>query len=110
MIHAVVDTAWVVVGIDQRDNQIPTEFALAQNYPNPFNPTTNIDYSVPNAGPVNLTVYDMNGRVVSELVNKTQSAGNYRVTVDGSSIASGVYFYRLTSGTQSMTKKMTLVK
>ena len=110
MIHAVVDTAWVVVGIDQRDNQIPTEFALAQNYPNPFNPTTNIDYSVPNSGPVNLTVYDMNGRVVSELVNKTQSAGNYRVTVDGSSIASGVYFYRLTSGTQSMTKKMTLVK
>lgn len=109
MIHAVIDTTGAV-SIDQRDNQIPTEFALAQNYPNPFNPTTTIDYSMPESGLVNLTIYDINGRVVSELVNEKQTAGNYRVTVDGSRIASGVYFYRLTNGNLSMTKKMTLVK
>lgn len=110
MIHAVVDTAWVVVGIDTRDNQIPSEFALSQNYPNPFNPTTTIHYSVPKSGQVNLAVYDINGRLINELVNEVQDAGNYRVTVDGHNISSGVYFYRLTSGSFSMTKKMTLVK
>src|SRR4030095_11540119 len=91
-------------------NQIPKEFSLAQNYPNPFNPTTNIKFSVPKAGNVKLVVFDVLGKEVTTLVNGFQTAGNYVVDFNASTLSSGVYFYRLEAGDFTATKKMLLVK
>jgi photosystem II stability/assembly factor-like uncharacterized protein len=92
----------------------PTKFQLSQNYPNPFNPKTLINYSVGSNGnsPVNvkLVVYDITGREVTTLVNETKQPGNYKVTFDGSSYASGVYIYRIEAGSFVEVKKMVLVK
>ncbi|GAB5407647.1 MAG: hypothetical protein BalsKO_00120 [Balneolaceae bacterium] len=88
----------------------PNVFALEQNYPNPFNPSTTISYSVENAGPVSVSVYNVMGQKVAELVNATKTAGSYSVTWDASSVSSGMYFYQLTAGGQTLTKRMTLIK
>ncbi|MBO6652041.1 MAG: T9SS type A sorting domain-containing protein [Balneola sp.] len=88
----------------------PTEFALGQNYPNPFNPTTNIQYSVGEAGPVNITVYNVMGQKVAELLNTTKSAGSYQVSWNATGQASGIYYYRLTAPGQVLTRQMTLIK
>jgi hypothetical protein len=85
-------------------------FWLSQCYPNPFNPRTTIRYEVPGATHVNLTVYDVLGREVSVLVNEKKPSGNYRVKFDGSSLASGVYFYRLQAGDLVATKRFLLLK
>ncbi|MEP2445691.1 MAG: T9SS type A sorting domain-containing protein [Balneola sp.] len=88
----------------------PTEFELGQNYPNPFNPTTNINYSVGEAGPVNITVYNVMGQKVAELLNTTKSAGSYQVSWNATGVASGIYYYRLTAPGQVLTRQMTLIK
>ena len=93
-----------------KEESKPTEFSLSQNYPNPFNPTTQIKYTISQAGSVSLRIYDVLGRLVTELVNKNQDAGNYTVRFDASRFASGVYFYRLESGSFISIKKMMLVK
>lgn len=90
-------------------------FSLEQNYPNPFNPSTTIKYSIPSdanreSSIVSLKVFDILGREVTTLVNKQQNAGNYEVTFDASNLNSGVYFYKLTSGSFSESRKMLLVK
>jgi hypothetical protein len=88
----------------------PTEFTLGQNYPNPFNPTTNINYSVGEAGPVNITVYNTMGQKVAELLNTTKNAGSYQITWNATGVASGIYYYRLTAPGQVLTRQMTLIK
>jgi hypothetical protein len=91
----------------------PQDYKLSQNYPNPFNPTTKIEYSLPNDGFALLTVFDNSGREVSRLVNEFKTSGYYTVSFDGSSLASGSYFYRLeVKGNTEFTqvKKMILVK
>jgi len=85
-------------------------FAVAQNYPNPFNPTTTINFALPEASHVKLVVYDLQGRMVAELVNGTRDAGVHEVTWDASDLASGLYFYRITAGDFNAVKKMMLVK
>ncbi|MFV1884309.1 MAG: T9SS type A sorting domain-containing protein [Balneola sp.] len=85
-------------------------FALSQNYPNPFNPTTTINYSVENAGPVTISVYNLMGQKVAELVNESKAAGSYNVSWNAANAASGMYYYRLEAGGQTMTRKMTLIK
>ena len=85
-------------------------FGLGQNYPNPFNPSTVISYSIPNDGHVTLKVYDDLGRVVATLVDQNQNVGSHSVTFDASHLASGIYFYRLVSGTYVSMKKMLLMK
>jgi hypothetical protein len=92
------------------NSSIIKDFKLAQNYPNPFNPTTKISFSLPSAGFVNLTVYNVAGQVVKELVNEQREAGSYLVEFDGTSLSSGVYYYRLESKGYAVTRKMTLVK
>ena len=82
------------------------DYELSQNYPNPFNPTTIISYQLPKDGHVSLKVYDVLGREVATLVDANQTVGRYNVNFDGSRLASGVYFYRLTSGSYVSTKKM----
>lgn len=90
-------------------------FALSQNYPNPFNPSTYIEYSIPTnvnreSEIVSLVVYDILGKEVATLVNKEQKAGNYKVMFNASSLSSGVYFYRLQSGSFAETKKLVLLR
>jgi len=97
------------VGIDDELDS-PTKFALDQNYPNPFNPTTNIQYSVGEAGPVTITVYNVMGQKVAELLNTTKSAGSYQVSWNATGQASGIYYYRLTAPGQVLTRQMTLIK
>jgi len=88
----------------------PYKYDLSQNYPNPFNPATVISYQIPKAGIVKLIVYDILGREVKVLVNESKPAGSYNVTFDGTSLASGLYLYRITSGNFTETKKMVLLK
>ncbi|MBK7868506.1 MAG: T9SS type A sorting domain-containing protein [Ignavibacteriales bacterium] len=86
------------------------EFKLEQNYPNPFNPTTTISFSLPNDGEVTLHVFDSNGKLVQTLVNGKMNTGLYTFNFDGSKLASGVYFARLSSGKYISTQKMVLLK
>ncbi len=94
----------------------PATFHLSQNYPNPFNPGTRIQFSLPKAERVDISVYDVHGRVVNELVNyKEYAPGTYSVDwnghdSDGKRVASGVYFARMQAGAYSATMKMSLVK
>jgi hypothetical protein len=90
-------------------NLIPTEFALKQNYPNPFNPTTNISFSLPEAGKAELTIYNINGQKVAGFAGD-YDAGRHNVEWDATDLASGVYFYKLVAGNFSDTKKMVLLK
>lgn len=98
------------VGIFVNNTNIPEKFLLFQNYPNPFNPLTKINYELRVTNYVTLNVYDVNGRLVKELVNQKQSAGNYSVDFEGSGLPSGTYIYRLQAGDFSETKKMVLLK
>lgn len=90
--------------------EIPQAFSLEQNYPNPFNPATVIAYQIPVSGVVHVRVYDLLGREIETLVNEFQTAGNYKIVFDASSLANGIYFYKFTAGTFTDTKKMVLVK
>jgi hypothetical protein len=104
---------WLEGGIvsDVEDNTlVPAVYSLEQNYPNPFNPSTVIKYQVPTTGKVMLKIYDLLGKEITTLVNENQNAGYYSVPFDASNLSSGIYFYTLTSGEFSSTKKMTLVK
>lgn len=92
------------------DNRQPLRFELAQNYPNPFNPITTITFTLPRTGAVTLTVYDVLGREVREILDEVRSEGSHTVSFDASSLASGMYFYRLQYGEQSMVKRMILLK
>lgn len=98
------------VGIIQISSEIPDRYSLAQNYPNPFNPSTKINFSVTSPGVVKLTVMDMLGREISTLVNSKMEPGTYNVDFDGAGLTSGVYFYRLETGSFVETKRMVLLK
>jgi hypothetical protein len=100
----------LVVGINDKYPTLPDEYTLSQNYPNPFNPATIINYSIPKAGQVKLTVYNAIGSKVATILNEYKPAGNYSVRFNASSLASGIYFYRLESGNYSMAKKFILLK
>jgi len=105
-----VDTA-VVIGINNNGSVIPDRFGLFQNYPNPFNPNTTIEFDIPNSTNVTIKIYDVLGKIVAVLANNDfKNAGSYKVTWNASTFSSGVYFYRLTAGDFSNTRKMTLIK
>ncbi len=89
---------------------IPSDYSLKQNYPNPFNPSTKISYQLKMNSNVKLVLYDVRGREVSTLINKSQNAGSYEYTFNGENYPSGVYFYKLTAGDFTDTKKMVLIK
>ncbi len=100
-------------GSEEENNtlsELPSSFELLQNYPNPFNPTTIISYSVPKSSHVKLIVYDILGREVKTLVNEFKEPGKYRLEFNASTLASGIYFYRLFSKEFALTKKMMLLK
>ncbi|MFZ2322492.1 MAG: T9SS type A sorting domain-containing protein [Ignavibacteriaceae bacterium] len=91
-------------------DQIPSKFELSQNYPNPFNPVTRIQYSVNSMELVSLKIYDILGNEVATLVNKEQPAGRYELMFNADELSSGIYFYKLQSGSLIQTKKMILLK
>lgn len=96
--------------VDIEDEDVVNRFALSQNYPNPFNPSTNINYTLPAASDVTLTVYNLLGQRVATLVDQRQNAGTYTVRFDASHLASGVYFYMLKAGDLTLQRRMTLIK
>ena len=100
----------VIEGVPNEDAGQPSRFALAQNYPNPFNPATRIGYEVGEAGPVELSVYDVQGRRVAVLVRSVRAAGRYEVVFDARDLPSGVYLYVLRAGTQTFTRTLSLLK
>ncbi|HEY3296691.1 MAG TPA: C25 family cysteine peptidase [bacterium] len=98
------------VSADPSPEALPARYALHQNYPNPFNPTTNIRYELKTDGLTRLSVFNVLGEKVADLVNAKQSAGFYDISFDASALPSGVYFYRLTSGNFTQSAKMILMK
>ena len=106
-------TLFNVLGTDVNNSTtdaIPTAYRLFQNYPNPFNPTTKISYTIPLAGNVVLKIVDLLGREVTTLVNEEKPAGHYTTDWNASKVASGVYFYRIESGSYSESRKLVLIK
>lgn len=90
--------------------RVPDRFGLFQNYPNPFNPVTRIQYRIREDGPVRLVLHDVSGREVVRLVDDVQTQGNHEVRLDGSALSCGIYLYRLESGGETMTRKLTILK
>ncbi|HEX2984702.1 MAG TPA: T9SS type A sorting domain-containing protein, partial [Ignavibacteriales bacterium] len=117
-----ITNEWYYIGNDAADPDIaneeepnltaPKEYSLLQNYPNPFNPSTKIKYSLREPGHVSLTVYDMLGREVKTLINELMSAGEHEVIFNAGelNLSSGIYLYRIKSGSFIQTKKLMLVK
>ncbi|MBD3401696.1 T9SS type A sorting domain-containing protein [candidate division GN15 bacterium] len=100
---------------DTDESLLPRKFSLSQNYPNPFNPTTTIEFSLPVAGPARIDVFNILGQRVTTLIDETLPAGNHETQwhgrdQNGTGVASGVYFYRLTTERYVKTKKMLLLK
>ena len=109
--YAVQELDKMVTAIDLK-NEVSTslDFSLQQNYPNPFNPVTTITYQIPEAGKVELKVFNILGREIAVLVNSEMAAGKYAVKFDGSNFSSGVYFYQLNSSDYVGTKKLLMMK
>ena len=104
----------VLVSNDE-SNQLPTAFSLYNNYPNPFNPMTTIRYNLPDDALVNITIYDMMGRVVKTLINDQQTTGyrslQWNATNDnGAPVSAGLYLYTIEAGQFRQTNKMVLLK
>ena len=104
----IIDTSTTAVYSSLMEN--PKAFTLSQNYPNPFNPTTTIQYSLNKPGLVTLSLYDVNGRELAQLVNEEKQAGFYQVIVDMKYLSSGLYYYTLMTNGQDETKKMMVIK
>jgi len=98
------------VNISKLGTEIPENFSLAQNYPNPFNPSTNIKFDIPKSSFVKIIVYDLTGRETEVLVNQQMQPGSYSAEFNGTSLSSGIYFYKISAGEFTETKKMSLIK
>lgn len=96
--------------VSNEPGETPLSFGLEQNYPNPFNPSTTINYSIAKSGQVSLSVYNLMGQKVAELVNEVKGEGSYNVSWNAAGAASGMYYYRLEAAGQTLTRKMTLIK
>lgn len=94
----------------QRLSLLPKEFDLSLPYPNPFNSSVQVNYSLPDAVNVNLSIYDINGRLVQNLINLQQDAGCYRTVWQGHDIPTGMYVLQLEAGEFIQTRQITLIK
>ena len=92
------------------DDKLPSKYQLSQNYPNPFNPETTIDFRIDPDSHVNISVFDINGNFVQELVNEWKESGSHQVKFSGHSAPSGIYFYKITSKGFTDIRKMTLIQ
>jgi len=98
------------IGITPISNEVPVDFRLEQNYPNPFNPTTNINFSIPKAGFTSIKIYDITGRLVQTLFEEQLAPGSYKAEWNASQMPSGIYIYRIESGSFTQSRKMILIK
>lgn len=99
-----------LTGVEGNNNEMPTVFRLYNNYPNPFNPVTTIKYDVPKNSFVKISVYDVLGKLVTQLVNQDMKPGKYEANWNAENFASGVYFYKFEAETFTDLKKMVLLK
>jgi photosystem II stability/assembly factor-like uncharacterized protein len=99
-----------LVSVTQISTEVPSSINLYQNYPNPFNPETTIKFDITKSGFISLKVYDIAGKEVQNLFTGVKEAGSYQLKFDGANLNSGVYFYRLTTEGNTITKSMVLVK
>lgn len=106
-----------IVPVDVSSNEISMakDFSMAQNYPNPFNPSTTIEYELKKPETVKINIYDINGRLVRELINEEKNTGHYSINWDGKDnsgkiIASSTYFYQIQAGSYGQAKKMIFLK
>jgi hypothetical protein len=99
-----------VLSINESNYNVAGNFELLQNYPNPFNPTTKIGFRISDRGFVTLKIYDILGNEIATLVNEEKPTGEYEVVFSGTNLPSGIYFYKLTAGKFSDTKKLVLLK
>jgi hypothetical protein len=104
------NTGGIFIGIEGNGTTVPFVYSLSQNYPNPFNPVTQINYQLPKAGNVRLSVFNALGQEIDVLVNESQNAGNHVTNWNASAFPSGVYVYKLESGSFISNKKMILIK
>jgi hypothetical protein len=100
----------ITTGINPVVNTIPSQYELRQNYPNPFNPSTKISFSLLKKSNIELSIFDINGQLVSKVYEGEMNAGEHSITWDGSKVSSGIYFYRLITNGFTETKKMMLIK
>jgi hypothetical protein len=101
----------VLTGVADRPvSEVPAVYALSQNYPNPFNPSTLIQFALPVSGLTTLKVYNLLGQEVATLVNDVRAAGTHTVKFDAGHLSSGVYFFRVQSGSFAAVKRMMLLK
>ena len=110
ILKASIEALGGMVAVGNNQNNLPHEFDLSQNYPNPFNPATNIEYKVPEASNVKVTIYDALGKQVEVLVDGYQNAGTYTLKFDGSNFASGIYLCRMEAKGFVKVNKMLLLK
>ena len=103
-----VEVVGGTVGIGE--DKLPSEYQLSQNYPNPFNPETTIDFRIDADSHVNISIFDINGNLVQELVNEWKASGSHQVKFSGHSIPSGIYFYKMTTKGFADIRKMTLIQ
>ena len=101
---------YLEVGVNNLSTGIPGKYSLEQNYPNPFNPQTKIKFALPKDEFVKISIFDISGRVVANIVNEKLTAGSYEADFNGGNFASGTYFYKIEAGNFVETKKMILVK
>ena len=105
-----ISDCWNTSTAIDNSNSAPLSFSLYQNYPNPFNPSTTIKYILPKEGIVTLKVFNVLGKEVKTLTNEFEQAGTHNISFNASTLPSGIYFYRLTSGNFTQVKKLVYIK
>lgn len=100
----------IIISVKSTSDSIPENAFLSQNYPNPFNPSTKIKYSIPTRSNVKIVIYDVLGNTVDTLIDEIKNSGEYEIGFNGSSLSSGVYYYRMEIDNASITKKLLLLK
>jgi hypothetical protein len=108
--NAILSSTAITVGVKQQSPSVISNYELAQNYPNPFNPSTEISFTLVKSEKVKLAVYNLLGKEVAVIVNGMRNAGSQTVTFDAKNLSSGVYFYKLETGSTVLAKKMLLLK
>ena len=104
------ETILISTSLDVDNILLPEDYELKNAYPNPFNPITNISFSIPQSGLVSINIYDINGELVTKLIDKPLNIGYHSINWDGSSQPSGMYFVRMDSGEFTETQKVFLIK
>jgi hypothetical protein len=102
--------SYPLVTTNEEDGLTLDDYSISQNYPNPFNPTTNIGYSLPESGEINISVYTMLGQKVATLIDGVMTSGQHIISFDASNLSSGTYLIMLKAEGYTETKKMTLIK